>query len=878
MRRRLASEAVADDPVRRALVHRLSQARLVSVERDSIVLAHESIATAWPALAAWLDEEAGDAETMGRLAAAADAWVRAGQSDDDLYRGARLRDAQEFTARADPALTTAEAEFLAASANRDGMERAAATHRAHRDRVQNRRLRAALTGVSVLVVIALVAAGAGVLQSEAARRSAEAAEAAAADARIEATVGQVSGLRSTQRHLSALIAAELYRRDPDDPRSRAALMTVLTDAGGLMSTRYVASTDIAGEGIPGRSAVIIVRDGSDVEVHDLVSRSVHRVASGRAGLPGWRPAVAVTADGGLAAVSRATDSGSGAASAEVTIIDLKTSAEHRPPIALPLWGPSIALSDDGRWLASVDGARGVLSVADLATGAVTTTGALASDITADFTAAGTVVFAPTGELLLGSVRPVLTIVDPRTLEPMTTVPLSTAANADSAVTADGVWVGAGEVDVTAVDLASRTVLWHRPVAGGKPTSCVTLTASRASDAVFCGDPYGGIDRRSLTTGEPDGEHYDPQLGASGNIAITGGGYDLVAFGGSTPTVTHWRLDGSSAIAPVIGAGHVIWDGYDSTGHTALMSERAPDARTSDDFHTFTVWDAATDKALVDLPPSEGAGWVGDGLLTGYSLHDERIVYFRADTGSVTDGDPIPLTSERLWPGTSGSRAYHAFADGTVRIVDAATRRFVGPILDVGATVVWVSADPRDAELVAVSHRSDAGEVSTTLFDAESGTALAHGLPGATVTEFVPDGTLVAAVGGKITVHDSVSLDPRHTLAGARGEVNSLQVSGDGRTLLATSNDGTIALYDLGGGGTRLGDPIPTSAPLVVAAYLRPDGAEMLVDIEEGVQRWDMRPDTWFDAVCRLAGRELTDAEWQTFFPGDPRNGPTCPVP
>ena len=198
-----------------------------------------------------------------------------------------------------------------------------------------------------------------------------------------------------------------------------------------------------------------------------------------------------------------------------------------------------------------------------------------------------------------------------------------------------------------------------------------------------------------------------------------------------------------------------------------MAERPAEARADSDFRSFSVWDAGTDASLIDLPSIEGTGWVGDDVLMGYSAQEGRIVYFEADTGAVIEGDPIPLASERLWPGASGSRAYLANSDGTVTIVDAATGRFLEPTLDVGAAVVWVSADPQDAERAAVSRLSD-GVVVTVLFDVSSGESAAEGMPGATVTEFTPDGTIVAAAGGEITVYDAISLAPLRTLPGARG--------------------------------------------------------------------------------------------------------------
>jgi hypothetical protein len=116
------------------------------------------------------------------------------------------------------------------------------------------------------------------------------------------------------------------------------------------------------------------------------------------------------------------------------------------------------------------------------------------------------------------------------------------------------------------------------------------------------------------------------------------------------------------------------------------------------------------------------------------------------------------------------------------------------------------------------------------------------------------------------------------IAGARGEINTLQFSDDGRLLLATSNDQSAALYDVDT-GTRLGDPIPTSAPLVYPAFLRPDGEALAVTDEGGVVIWDLHPDNLERAACAMAGRNLTPTEWASYLPelGDYRA--TCfPAP
>ena len=105
-------------------------------------------------------------------------------------------------------------------------------------------------------------------------------------------------------------------------------------------------------------------------------------------------------------------------------------------------------------------------------------------------------------------------------------------------------------------------------------------------------------------------------------------------------------------------------------------------------------------------------------------------------------------------------------------------------------------------------------------------------------------------------------------------MGSLQFSADGTILLATSEDQTVAIYDVAT-RTRLGDPIPVDAPLTVFGSLRPDGRAVAVSVSDGVAIWDLDPDH-LAAACRMAGRNLTTAEWATYLSelGDRRA--TCP--
>ncbi|GAA2039833.1 hypothetical protein GCM10009819_26270 [Agromyces tropicus] len=257
VRRRVPLETLADGATRRAVLESLVAARLVTIDRDSAIIAHEAVGRAWPRLDAWLDEDAGDARMLRRTEAAAAAWHAAGRPDDELLRGARLQSAVEWRERAAPALTGTESDYLAASvaAHRDEIRDLEA--RAEREQRVNRRLRVALAVAALLAVIAVVASGLAVV------RSAD-AEAAAEQARIEALTSAASSTE-TDREVAALLAAEVHRRWPDDPRARIALEGALGRAGGLVRTvRFPDAVSVAAAVIPGtRTALVTVDPASE---------------------------------------------------------------------------------------------------------------------------------------------------------------------------------------------------------------------------------------------------------------------------------------------------------------------------------------------------------------------------------------------------------------------------------------------------------------------------------------------------------------------------------------------------------------------------------------------------------------------------------------
>ncbi len=247
--RRTASLApLVADPARRRVLERLVAARLLTTDGDEVTVAHEALATAWPRLDQWLEEDAEGARLVATVATAAELWNGSGRRDEDLLRGARLQAALDWRDGSEPDLTAVERELLDVSAARERDEIRDLAERAARDKRNNRRLRWAVGGAAVLLVAAIVGGGLAVVRGGDAERAAE-------DARVEALVATSLSLLDNDRETAALVAAETYRRWPDDPRVRSALWGIMTNTGGLIDTHHDEEARVPGDGHDSRHDV-----------------------------------------------------------------------------------------------------------------------------------------------------------------------------------------------------------------------------------------------------------------------------------------------------------------------------------------------------------------------------------------------------------------------------------------------------------------------------------------------------------------------------------------------------------------------------------------------------------------------------------------------
>ena len=161
---RLVGEGEGDAPVRRRaplaeldlernedvadVLATLADSRLVTVGEGTVEVAHEALLREWPRLREWIEEDAEGRRLRRHITQAATEWDAAGRDQGELYRGARLAAALDWTADHALDLNELEREFVTES-------REASEQETKRARRTNRRLRALLAGVAVLLAAAV---------------------------------------------------------------------------------------------------------------------------------------------------------------------------------------------------------------------------------------------------------------------------------------------------------------------------------------------------------------------------------------------------------------------------------------------------------------------------------------------------------------------------------------------------------------------------------------------------------------------------------------------------------------------------------------------------------------------------------------------------
>lgn len=354
LRRRVALSTLTGDPTRRAVVEGLVAARLVTIDGDSAVIAHEAVGHTWPRLDGWLTDDKANARMLRQVEAAAATWEAAGRKEEDLLRGGRLHAALEWREATAPDLTDAESAFLAAGADRRNREVREVEHRMAVESRNNRTLRVALAASSVLLLAALVASAIAIT------RTADVAAAAQA-ARRDALVATSAVLRDTDVAVSALLAAEAGSRWPADDDVRGAMTSVI--AGSLLVDSLVFPPDsrVSGTVIPGTQTALVavgkvaggVQSQSALHVVDLDTMRLGESLAVSLPEGNWGHYIAVSNDATTAYIQTAagrdtSDDGLDCCVNYFTIVDLESGVTTTETVVLDARTSAVmAVTPDG---------------------------------------------------------------------------------------------------------------------------------------------------------------------------------------------------------------------------------------------------------------------------------------------------------------------------------------------------------------------------------------------------------------------------------------------------------------------------------------------------------------------------------------------------
>ena len=864
--------SVVDD-----LLDELVRARLVTVDEGTVQFAHEALIREWPRLRGWLNEDRESLRAHRHLTRSAQAWEAMGRDQGELYRGARLAAALDWSDdRVD--LTSDERVFLDASG-------AAQERELHDARSRARRLRILLAGVVSLLALALVAGVVALIQRGHARHSATVAQAG----RLAAESREAAG---RQPDLALLLALEAGRLD-DSVDSRGALLGALEHGSRIrawlqnfdapvVATAFnprgtlLAATTIEGttlydtatwkpRGEPLRSAqggssgvdfspdgrtLAIAGGEGRVELWDVATRKELRELTDPAAVAYGEPALAVvrySPDGSVIA----------AGGLEANHVTLWSAAGGRlmgRPITTNPPGSgahSISFSPDSKRVA-VPGAPGTVGIWDVASGRrVGTPVAIGSADVAD------TIFAEGGRTLIAS---------------------------------------DDEGSVSFVDLRTRRSIRPPLSVGDEAADSLDLSPDGRLLAVAT---FGGsVFVWNAKTGDPYGSSLGADTSPVGDVEFGPDGRTLVS--GHVRSAVVWDMSGEQAIGePLDGGPDLTTDmAFSPDGKLLVVGRYGGDVLAVDTAtrRQTRLLDAGSIVTAVALTP--------DGKRLAIGTIDGRVRLVDPRTRSSVEL-PLNVEGAAVWqvafspdgrllavavdPNGGGDGFYLQQRQGEVQLWNVAARRRIGRSIVPGAGSVMSLAWSPDGELLAT------GGGQLDLWDAA--TQVRHGRPmkiaddGVPSVAFDPSGRLVAGGSaiGPVRVWRVADQRPAFPpLTGHTGPITGAAFDSAGSFLATTSLFGGTRLWDpetgLGYGDQLTGSArwLGPRAPSIDLPFLglrtafSPDGKLLAVAAAETLgMLWEVDPAVWRERACSVAGRNLSREEWKLYLPAGTSYRPTC---
>jgi len=862
----------------------LTDARLVTVAEGTAEVAHEALLHEWPRLRTWLEDDAEGRKLHRHITDSTHTWDEGGRDPADLYRGARLTAAWEWTEPHEADLNDLEREFLRAS-------RAASEGEASRARRTNHRLRGLLVGVAMLLAASLVIGDLALTQRD-----------RATDALTLADAGRLASRSRLEAdpQLALLMAREAVNIN-DSPETRSALFAALERTPAITDRIYAPAgpSPVGGE----RQWIAISPDGSTLAIGDA-GRKVGFVDAGQevpigavdvgsgteraAFSPDGKTLAVVTSTGDIVPVDVATR----------TVRDRVPAEASVDAIAFDPGGSELLTAEHGADL------REVLVPRDAVT------------------------LEPTG-------RRVPTPGRDRVGFPQISAPLSRFAMA---------FAPDGSGLVTTRD-NGPTLLWdpglttvRRYAIGGQGVA--VSPDGRVAALIENSDKHseGSVSFLNLRSGDvrtgSGGHHggYKTKYEAVG-VTFTRDGRSVVTVGNDSRLLI-WDVATASVRTGLAETGDLPLRG-------PVLSADGTTAYTTDRNRDVVVWDLSGSHRL-DRPFTAGTGFPGwpwfamspdgrmlavtssprhgrDGiwLIDASDLHVVRRIpqqlngsstplAFSPDSATLAVGSWNPRRSDvRLWDVASGRMmaifpiparqrlvALEFSPDGSMlvggggpvhrglvyvwspRTPNQSAGRFRTP-----GTVEELDFTPDGSQLVVSTGWGDGGDFVLWDTAAQRIVKTVHADDAGVLSANISTDARTLMTGGQtgiVRLWDLQAGAPRGApLAGLTGFADTVDLAPDGSTAVGADAAGSVVLWDVPSRST-LGAPFPGPvAGRPAAASFTPDGRSVVVVSDTGAGWvWDVDPSDWLERACAVAGRSFTPQEWQEFLPDRPYHA-TC---